>query len=176
VAATGALHFIPNLLTVLRFLLAFAFPFAGAEARVALLVGALLTEFLDGQFARRFGWESRAGRILDPIADRALFGTVAITFLVEGRLDGWTLGALGARDALVVLGALWCAARGQARVLRTMKPRLAGKVTTALQYVVLLCLVFGIAPPWPLALATLAVGLVAAGQYLADARRLAAVP
>jgi cardiolipin synthase len=167
------LRFIPNLLTALRFALAAAFPFADARWRIVLLVGALLTEFLDGQLARRFGWESRAGRILDPIADRALFGTVAITFFVEGRLDGWALGALGARDLLVVLGALWLVARGQARVLRGMKPRPAGKMTTALQYVVLLCVVFGYAVPWPLAAGTLAIGAVAAAQYLADARRLA---
>ena len=153
-------------------MLAFAFPFAGEAARIALLVGALLTEFFDGQLARRFGWESRQGRILDPIADRALFGIVAVTFLVEGRLAPWELGALGARDVLGMLGARWIVTRGRARLLRGMKPRAAGKVTTALQYVVLLCVVFGLAPPWPLSVATLAIGLFAAAQYLADARRL----
>jgi len=169
-----SLSFIPNALTLLRFALAAAFPFADASWRIGLLVAALLTEFFDGVIARRLGWESRLGRMLDPIADRCLFGAVIVTFLIEGRLSWWELGALGARDVLVALGALWIVARGQARVLRKMAPRFAGKATTALQYVALLCVVFGFAPPVALVGGTCALGLWAAAQYFADARRLRA--
>ena len=165
------LRFIPNALTVLRFVLAAAFPFADERARIALLLAALLTEFLDGQIARLCHWESRVGRMLDPVADRFVFAAVALTFLVERRMSPWALAALGARDVLEALGALWLVSRGRARVLRALKPRLAGKVATALQYAALLCLVFGLPLPWPLPAATFAVGLWAAAQYLADARR-----
>ena len=171
-AGPSVLRFIPNALTVLRIVLAAAFPFVDADLRIAVLVGALLTEFLDGVLARRLGWESRLGRILDPIADRCLFASVAITLLLEARLPAWTLAALGARDVFVALGALWIILRGDARVLRKMAPRFPGKLTTALQYVALLCVVFDIEPPLVLVAATGAIGLFAAWQYLADARRL----
>jgi phosphatidylglycerophosphate synthase len=164
--------FIPNALTLLRFALAAGFPFADDSWRIALLVAALLTEFFDGVIARRLGWESRLGRILDPIADRCLFGAVIVTFLVEERLSWWELGALGARDLLVALGALWIMLHGEGRVLRKMAPRFAGKLTTALQYVALLCVVLGIAAPVWLVGGTCALGLWAAAQYFRDYRRL----
>lgn len=170
------LSFIPNALTLLRVVLAAAFPFVDDRWRIAVLVAALLTEFFDGVLARRLGWESRLGRILDPIADRCLFGAVIVTFLVEGRLAWWQLAALGARDVLVAFGALWIMLRGEGRVLRKMAPRFAGKVTTALQYVALLCIVFGFAPPVALVGGTCALGLWAAVQYFRDYGRLRAGP
>jgi cardiolipin synthase len=172
VTERSALRFIPNLLTLLRFVLAAVFPFVDEGLRIAVLVAALLTEFLDGQLARRLHVESRLGRILDPIADRCLFGAVVITFLLEERLSLLQLGALGARDVLVALGALWIVARGQRRVLKQMKPRLPGKATTTLQYAAMLCIVFGLAIPGPLVWGTCALGLFAAAQYFGDARRL----
>ena len=168
----GRFGFIPNLLTVLRLVLAAAFPFADERWRAALLVAALLTEFFDGMLARRFGWESRAGRILDPIADRCLFGAVVFTLLAGGAVSWAQLAALGARDVLVAGGALWIVARGEAAVLRRMHPRLAGKATTALQYVALLCVVFGLGLPGWLAGAIAAIGLYAAAEYMLDFRRL----
>lgn len=163
---------IPNALTVLRIALAGAFPFAPAPWRAALLATALLTEYLDGALARRFGWTSRFGRVLDPIADRCLFGAVAVTLLLDGGLTGAQLAALGARDVLIALGALVAAARGHGRVLAKMRPRPAGKLTTALQYAALFCVVLGVGLPGPLLAATLAIGVFAAVQYFADFRRL----
>ena len=168
----AVLRRIPNALTVLRFALAGAFPFVPAGARVGVLVAALLTEYLDGALARRFGWTSRLGRVLDPIADRCLFGVVAVTFVLEGALSGLELAALGARDLLVALGALVAAARGRARLLGRMHPRAAGKLTTALQYVALLCVALGAGLPAALLAATLVAGVVAAAQYFVDFRRL----
>ena len=38
----------------------------------ALLVFGFLTDTVDGYLARRFGWESKWGLILDPLADKIL--------------------------------------------------------------------------------------------------------
>jgi phosphatidylglycerophosphate synthase len=166
------LRLVPNALTLLRVALAGAFPFVPVDWRLAVLGAALLTEFLDGVLARRFGWTSRFGRVLDPIADRCLFAAVAATLLVDHGLTWLQLAALGARDLLVALAALWIAARGQAQVLGKMRPRPAGKLTTALQYAALLSVVLGLGLPDLLLAATLVTGLFAAGQYLTDFRRL----
>jgi phosphatidylglycerophosphate synthase len=155
-----------------RVALAAAFPFVPAGARLAVLASALATEYLDGALARRFGWTSRFGRVLDPIADRCLFAAVAVTLVLDGALSVWQLAALGARDLLVAAGGLCATALGQARVLSKMRPRWPGKVTTALQYLALFWLLLAASLPDLLVAVTLGLGLFAAAQYLADFRRL----
>jgi phosphatidylglycerophosphate synthase len=166
--------FIPNLLTALRFALAIAFPFTPHRLRGVVLTAALASEYLDGALARRFGWESRLGRLLDPIADKLLYAVVGVTFFAEGRLDWIALLALGVRDVAVALGAAWLALRGKWRRFLGMRPRFFGKLTTALQYAVLLWIVFDGDPPLALLGATFLAGAVAAAQYFADYRRLKA--
>ena len=170
--ASSPLSLLPNALTVARIGLAVAFPFVPAHWRLGVLAAALLTEFLDGVLARRFGWTSRFGRVLDPIADRCVFVAVAVTLLVDGSMTPWQLLALGARDLLVAGAALTVTALGHAAVLGRMKPRFPGKLTTALQYLALFWVL--LVPPLPawLAALTLATGLLAAAQYLLDFRRL----
>lgn len=169
---SDALRLLPNTLTVARIGLAIAFPFVPAGWRLGVLATALLTEFFDGVLARRFGWTSRFGRILDPIADRCVFVAVIVTLLVDGAVTPWELLALGARDLLVAAAAVLVTALGHAAVLGRMKPRHPGKITTALQYLALFWVL--LAPPLPawLAAVTLATGLLAAAQYLLDFRRL----
>ena len=71
---------IPNLLSILRVVaapcVALAFsafdrPYADRIA-VAIFIGAALTDYLDGILARSWGQESSFGRMLDPIADKAM--------------------------------------------------------------------------------------------------------
>ena len=164
---------LPNALTILRIPLAAAFPFVPEPWRLWLLGAALLTEYLDGALARAWRVTSRFGRVLDPIADRCLFGAVVITLLLDGTVAAWQLAALGARDLLVAAGALWAVLRGQRRVLAHLHPRLPGKATTALQYLALFWVLVAADLPHLLAAATCALGVLAAAQYLRDFRRLA---
>lgn len=167
------LRMLPNALTLLRIPLAAAFPFVPEHWRLWLLVAALLTEYLDGALARAWRATSRFGRVLDPIADRCLFGAVVITLLLEGTVTAWQLAALGARDLLVAAGALWAVSRGQRRVLAHLRPRLPGKATTVLQYLALFWVLVAASLPHLLTAATCALGVLAAAQYLRDFRRLA---
>jgi len=84
---------LPNILTVLRLFAApgvavmflyFARPWADWLALV-LFLGAALTDFLDGYLARAWKQESDFGRMLDPIADKAM---VAIALLVLTAISG----------------------------------------------------------------------------------------
>ncbi len=71
---------LPNILTVLRLLAApgIAFVFLLAPRPIAdwialfLFVGAALTDYIDGWLARRWNQISAFGRMLDPIADKAM--------------------------------------------------------------------------------------------------------
>ena len=91
---------IPNILTVMRLLAApgVAFAFAAFDRPYAdwiafgLFILAALTDYVDGKLARAWQQESNFGRMLDPIADKAM---VVIALAV-------ILGLLGRKALLFV--------------------------------------------------------------------------
>ena len=74
-------HQLPNVITVLRILLVLPTGWLLLETRygeaLVLMAVAGASDALDGWMARRFGWMSQLGKILDPLADKLL---VAATF------------------------------------------------------------------------------------------------
>ena len=64
---------IPNVITVIRILLVVPIAICLARrqlaATMALFALAALSDAADGFLARRFGWQSELGGVLDPIAD-----------------------------------------------------------------------------------------------------------
>ena len=80
---------IPGLLSLSRVPLAVVFSFVVGRPVLALgvLVGAGLTDVLDGWYARRFGQVTATGAALDPITDKLFVLTVAITLVVTGQLS-----------------------------------------------------------------------------------------
>ncbi|MDO8460006.1 MAG: CDP-alcohol phosphatidyltransferase family protein [Nanoarchaeota archaeon] len=79
---------IPNTLTFLRVLLTFATIYAifiGYNIKVIVIffVVAALTDFFDGQIARRFNRKTEFGSKFDPIADRFLMLGVFFAFVVN---------------------------------------------------------------------------------------------
>lgn len=101
---------LPNLLSSLRILL--VLPLALALARhqwvgTLWLFGlAAVSDALDGFLARRFGWQSELGGILDPIADKLMLATVFVMLAWLGCVPSWLTGMVLARDAVIVLGAV----------------------------------------------------------------------
>lgn len=130
------LRHIPNILTSLRLLLAVYFPFAAVAHRVFIVAVALLTEYLDGAIARRYGVASRTGQILDPIADKLFFFALAFTFVTEGALSLGQAALLGFRDLCVLLAVVWTFAAGRQSLIGEMKPLRLGKALTTAQYLV----------------------------------------
>ena len=92
------LKYIPNILSVIRILLipVFAmlffldYPENCAYAALVYIVAGL-TDILDGFLARRFGWASRAGRILDPLADKLLQVTALVCMAAKDVLPVWLI-------------------------------------------------------------------------------------
>lgn len=133
---------LPNAITGLRLVMAPLLPwllvagYARAALAVALVAGA--SDALDGLIAKRFGWQTRLGSLLDPIADKLMLGLAMLGLGWVGMLPVWLVGLVLARDAVIVAGAFaWWRLAGPF----DGKPSLLGKLTTALQIVlVLLCL------------------------------------
>ncbi len=81
---------IPNLLSILRVIAApcVALAFAAYERpeadriAAAIFIGAAVTDYLDGIIARGMGQESAFGRMLDPVADKAMV-LIALAILMS---------------------------------------------------------------------------------------------
>jgi phosphatidylglycerophosphate synthase len=163
---------IPNLLTSFRILLAALFPIVPVSLRPLVVGIALLTEYLDGALSRWLHAQTLVGQILDPIADKLFFGSVAITFLAERSLALDEILLLGIRDLLVICAVSFTILRGSWYQLSMMKPRFFGKLTTALQYGAFINLVFSSHLSPLLAVVTGIAGVLAAGQYFIQLKNM----
>lgn len=65
-----------------------------------------LTDGLDGFIAKRFKLETNLGRILDPIADKALLMSVFLALGFEGFMESWIVIAAIFRDSLIIFGSI----------------------------------------------------------------------
>ena len=176
---------LPNLICLVR--LALIWPIvdaldAGAHrAALALFVTAAVSDGLDGYLAKRFGWTSALGKILDPLADKLL---LIVVFVAAGWLNivpWWLTAAVVARDLMIALGAL--AYRVLCGPLHG-RPTLLSKVNTAVQLLymssVMLAGAAGVPSPEVLAAGaylTLATTVISGAHYVATfTRRAWALP
>lgn len=164
--ATAYRH-IPNALSWCRIGLAVAFPFSPESWHLAIIAAAAITEFLDGFLARLFHWTSYFGQVLDPIADKLFFLAVCLTWVWLGKLSfiDWLL--LSTRDFGVLFIVIALSLTGRIRTVRSLKAQLLSKITTVLQYAVVLAILLTIYQP-VLALVYLAavIGAIATMQYI----------
>jgi len=117
----SAILTIPNGITLVRLLCipVFLWLLFGKDDRTAaawLLAVLGSTDWVDGYLARRLGQVSELGKVLDPVADRALFFTVVIALLVDGSVPAVIGILLMAREVLVSIAVLALAAAGSARI------------------------------------------------------------
>lgn len=150
------------MLTGLRVPLALAFPFVQPVPwRLAIVAAAAASDLLDGIVARRFGG-SRAGALLDPVADKLFMAVAFVTVARAGLLPPLETVLVLARDIVAALGyaGSWLLRRPVA-----VPARAGGKVVTVLQLVTLTACILGSPLTRRLAWATAAVGLYAIWDY-----------
>ena len=101
---------IPNILSVIRIVLVVPIAMALAEHRLSLATllffVAAASDGVDGWLARRFGWQSALGGVLDPIADKVLLATVFVTLAYLKLVPLWLMMAAVGRDVIIVAGAI----------------------------------------------------------------------
>lgn len=145
-----SLRFIPNAICIARMLLVVplvAYVVEGRyEAALVVLVIAGLSDGVDGFLAKRFGWQTRLGGLLDPAADKLLLvaAFVSLTYvgLVPVALTAFVVG----RDVIIVLGAIfyqWLIAPVQG------EPSAISKLNTACQLVMLFFTLTAAGFGWP---------------------------
>lgn len=128
------MHYLPNLITLLRFLLVppvawlILTEIYGTALLLFVLAGA--SDALDGFLARRFAWDSRLGALLDPLADKLLLVISCVCLSLVGLIPWWVALVVLARDVLIVAGAICY--RWRVGFLE-IRPSRLGKLSTFLQ-------------------------------------------
>lgn len=135
-----------NFLSLLRGPLAFLFIFDNAFCRTLAIILAMATDILDGFLARRYRMTSQIGACLDPIMDKFFVFFSATLLMLEGNLQLWESLALISRDFAVLFFGLYLALRGAWSNFQ-FQSIWTGKITTTLQFIVLLALTYHIIVP-----------------------------
>jgi cardiolipin synthase len=165
---------IPNIISALRILLTIPVMYFLLQRDYSLALMLFLvagfSDGLDGFLAKHFGWQSRLGGLLDPLADKALLMTSFLVLGATGLIPIWLVVVALCRDLVIVGGALY-----YNFMVEEVQPApsLVSKLNTVLQ-ILLVILVTTDAGPFPLPrelLSTLqwlllVTVLVSGGQYV----------
>jgi phosphatidylglycerophosphate synthase len=144
------------------------FPFVATPVwQLAIVATAAASDVADGILARRFG-SSRAGAVLDPVADKFFMAVAFVTVARRGMLDWYELVGVLLRDILAVLGflATWVLRRPVA-----VPARAGGKAVTIAQLLTLVAAITDWTYTRHLAWATAAVAVYAIWDYGRTAAR-----
>jgi CDP-diacylglycerol--glycerol-3-phosphate 3-phosphatidyltransferase len=143
---------LPNALTAVRLLLVPVFAWllslsdsgsdSAAVAAAIVFAVASLTDFVDGDLARRRNQVTNFGKVADPIADKALTGVAFIGLSLMGELAWWVTLIVLAREIGVTLLRFWVIRDGVIPASR------GGKVKTALQIVAILMYLVPLSGAW----------------------------
>jgi CDP-diacylglycerol--glycerol-3-phosphate 3-phosphatidyltransferase len=125
-----------NSLSLLRAPLAFVLLIDNPAVRLLAILLAMFTDSIDGYFARRYHTTSRIGAILDPAMDKFFVFFALGVFFFEGRLELWQALTMISRDFALCLFGVYLSVSGAWQNFE-LKAIRWGKVTTALQFVVL---------------------------------------
>jgi len=153
------LIYLPNLLSFSRIPLAFLFLQDNPFWRASAIFLAMLSDGLDGYLARRHRTTSKFGTLLDPFTDKFFVAFVTLVFIGEGKLLLWQAVALACRDISVLLFGthLVLNKRLSNYQFRAIK---CGKITTFLQFVILIGLSLQFEIPSPLFITFILLGLL----------------
>ncbi len=136
----NVMSYLPNVISALRLPLSLMFLVDNLVIRLIAIVGAMLTDYLDGFLARRVvGGASRFGAILDPIMDKFFVLFCSSILVMEGALVPLQMLALLSRDIFLILFAFYLVYRKAWRVYEIRAIRW-GKWITAGQFCVLFSL------------------------------------
>lgn len=138
---------IPNLITAVRLVLVppvIGFMLAGDYLwALALFLIAGVSDGIDGFLARRYGWRTRLGGVLDPLADKALMMSSFVTLAWQGFLPWWLAALVVLRDLIIMGGAL--AVHFLTRRLQ-MRPTVVSKLNTLLQILLVVAVLVDLGP------------------------------
>lgn len=135
------LKYVPNALTVLRFLLIPIIVIACVQGQYILAIAVLsisgLTDILDGTIARKYNYITDFGKLMDPLADKATQISLLTTLFIKGAIPIWILAIVVLKEFCMVSGASFL--YGKELVVSS---KWYGKLATVLLYVAMVISLF----------------------------------
>ncbi len=113
-------------------------PYARTVALVLFLIAGI-TDFVDGEIARRYGHVTNFGMLMDPLVDKIMIAAAFISLVPLKAIPAWAATTVVARDFLITGLRLMASAKG--RVLpaeRLGKQKTSWQVVTVIFFLALL--------------------------------------
>ncbi|MBN9378678.1 MAG: CDP-diacylglycerol--glycerol-3-phosphate 3-phosphatidyltransferase [Chlamydiales bacterium 38-26] len=150
---------LPNLISFSRIPLALLFLYENPLYRLIAVCLAMLSDGLDGYLARRQKITTKVGTLLDPFADKFFVIFVVCILIHEEKLQIWQAITLGCRDLSVLVFGIHLILNKRLSTYQ-FRAILCGKITTFLQFFVLLALTLNLSIPDPLFITFILLGLL----------------
>ncbi|MGI9238924.1 MAG: CDP-alcohol phosphatidyltransferase family protein [Woeseiaceae bacterium] len=145
-----SLSWLPNAVSLLRIALVPPILLSILDGRfvwaLALFFVAGFSDGIDGYLAKRFGWHTRFGALLDPVADKLLVAGTFITLAYAQLIPVWLAAVVILRDVIIIGGA---AAYNFIVKPVQGEPTKISKLNTALQLLFLLFVLSSAGFGWP---------------------------
>jgi CDP-diacylglycerol--glycerol-3-phosphate 3-phosphatidyltransferase len=109
---------------------------------LVMVLGFMLTDFLDGKLARAMGEVSTLGKYLDPFSDKISNMTIFMCFIATGYAPVWMVALIYFRESSVETLRTLAASEGL-----VMPARRSGKWKTALQGIGIVAILLGAIDP-----------------------------
>ena len=126
-----------NRLTLSRLLLTVVFVAAlnsswqyGRTCALVIFIVAGLTDFVDGEIARRYGFVTNFGKLMDPLVDKILVAAAFISLVPLRAVPAWAATTVVARDFLITGLRMMASAKG-----KVLPAEMLGKQKTSWQVV-----------------------------------------
>jgi cardiolipin synthase len=147
---TSRILTVPNQLTFLRlgFLPFFiiSIHYRRYDVALGILIVSALTDGLDGLLARSLNQKTALGAYLDPIADKLLLSSSFVALALDGKIRWWLATLVLSRDILLLTSAVVILV---VVGYRPFPPSVFGKLTTALQILLVFAVVLLAVTEWP---------------------------
>jgi CDP-diacylglycerol---glycerol-3-phosphate 3-phosphatidyltransferase len=135
-----------NRLTVSRLVMTIIFVAAlnsnwiyGRTAALIIFILAGITDYFDGEIARRYGSVTNFGKLMDPLVDKIMMAAAFISLVPLGAIPAWAATTVVARDFLITGLRLMASARGQILPAERLgKHKTSWQITTVIFFLVLL--------------------------------------
>jgi CDP-diacylglycerol--glycerol-3-phosphate 3-phosphatidyltransferase len=135
-----------NRLTIGRLILTILFVAAlnsswiyGRTAALLIFLLAGITDYLDGEIARRYGSVTNFGKLMDPLVDKIMMAAAFISLVPLGAIPAWAATTVVARDFLITGLRLMASARGQILPAERLgKHKTSWQIITVVFFLVLL--------------------------------------
>ena len=132
---------VPNILTIIRFLLIpFIIYFLAINQYiigVILFIISGITDVVDGAIARKFNFITDFGKLMDPLADKLTQISVLATLMFKNLIPVWILVIVIVKEAVMIAGASCLYGRDV-----VVSSKWFGKLATVLFFIAIVCSCF----------------------------------